>query len=63
METSIQPLKKLTANHLPVILKSNNETRFKIFCIFHHHLQLTEQFTESQAASWMPQQAFSGGFQ
>jgi hypothetical protein len=31
LETSIQPLKKLTANHLPVILKSNTETRFKIF--------------------------------
>jgi hypothetical protein len=31
LETSIQPLKKPTANHLPVILKSNTETRFKYF--------------------------------
>jgi hypothetical protein len=27
LETSIQPLKKPTANHLPVILKSYTETR------------------------------------
>ncbi len=30
-EASIQPVKKPTANHLPVILKSNTETRFKSF--------------------------------
>jgi hypothetical protein len=29
--TSIRPLKKPTANHPPVILKSNIVTRFKIF--------------------------------
>jgi hypothetical protein len=34
-----------------VILKSNTKTRFKNFRIFHHHLRLTQQFTESQAAS------------
>jgi hypothetical protein len=48
--TSSQPLKKLTAIRPPVILKTNTITRFKIFRIFHHHLQLTEQFTQSQAA-------------
>jgi hypothetical protein len=32
------------AYHLP-------ETLFKIILIFHHHLQLTEQFAESQAAA------------
>jgi hypothetical protein len=37
------------ANHLPVILKSRKP--FKIYIIFDHHLLLTEQFTESQAAS------------
>ncbi len=31
LEISIQPLKKPTANHLPVILKSNTETCFKNF--------------------------------
>jgi hypothetical protein len=31
LETSIQPLKKPTANHLPVILKNNTETRFQNF--------------------------------
>jgi hypothetical protein len=40
-----------------------DETSFKFFWIFHHHLRLKEQFTESQAASWMPQQAFWRGFQ
>jgi hypothetical protein len=59
---SIQPLKKPTANHLPVILKMNTETRVKFVWLFHHHLRLTEQFTESQVASWMPQQAFLRGF-
>jgi hypothetical protein len=34
LETSIQPLKKLTANHLPVIFKSNTETRIKNFEFF-----------------------------
>jgi hypothetical protein len=34
LETSIQPLKKPTANHLPVILKSNTETRFNFFLNF-----------------------------
>jgi hypothetical protein len=51
LETSIQLLKKPTANYLPVILKSNTETRLTFFEFFHHHLRLTEQFTESQAAS------------
>jgi hypothetical protein len=46
--TSIQPLKMLPANHLLVIFKRNP---LQIFRIFYHHLQLTEQFTESQAAS------------
>ncbi len=46
-----QHLKKPSANHLPVILKSNTKTRFEIFRIFHHHLPLTQKFTESQAAS------------
>jgi hypothetical protein len=32
--TSIQPLKKPTANHLPGILKSNTKTRLKIFLNF-----------------------------
>ncbi len=58
LETSFQPLKKPIANHLRVILK----TRFKIFGIFYHHLWRTEQFTESQAASCMSQQAFWSGF-
>jgi hypothetical protein len=49
--TSIQPFKKPVANHSPVILKSFIVTNFKICRIFHHHLQLTEQFTESHAAS------------
>jgi hypothetical protein len=31
LETSIQPLKKPTANHLPVILKRNTETSFNFF--------------------------------
>jgi hypothetical protein len=31
LETSIQPLKRPTANHLSVILKSYAETRFKNF--------------------------------
>jgi hypothetical protein len=48
LETSFQPLKKLTANHLPVILKSNAATRFKFFGIFHLHLQLTKQFTDQR---------------
>ncbi len=34
LETSIQPLKKPTASHLPEILKSNTETRFNIFFTF-----------------------------
>jgi hypothetical protein len=34
LETSIQPLKKPTAIHLSVILKRNDETRFKIFLSF-----------------------------
>ncbi len=60
--TSIQPLKKLPANHLHVIFKINP---LKFFRIFYHHLQLTEQFTESHAASWMLQQTFTfwRGFQ
>jgi hypothetical protein len=36
---------------LPVILKSNAVTCFKILRIFDHHLWLTEQFTKSQAVS------------
>ncbi len=30
----------------PLILVNNTVTRFKIFCIFPHHLQLMEQFAE-----------------
>jgi hypothetical protein len=41
---------------MPDILKSNTVTRFKKF-----HIRLTEQFTESQAASCMPQQAICRG--
>jgi hypothetical protein len=63
LETSIQPLKNTSANHLPVILKSNTENRFKICWMFHHHHRITEQFTESHVASWMPHQAFWRGFQ
>ncbi len=50
LETSVQPLKKLTANHLPVIFKSNTEATVKSFGIFHHLLPLTEKFTKSQGA-------------
>jgi hypothetical protein len=56
-------LKRPTANHLSVILKSYAETRFKNFWVFHHHLRLTEHFSESQAAPWMPQHAIWRGFQ
>ncbi len=49
--TQIQALKKLTANHPPVILKSNTATSLKNFGMFEHHLLFLEQFTESQAAS------------
>ena len=62
LETSIQPLKNTSANHLPVILKINIKTRFKIFRNWYHYFHLTEQFTESQAASRMPKQAFWRGF-
>jgi hypothetical protein len=51
LETSIQPLKKPTANHLPVILKSNIETSFKIILNFSPPSPASGQFTDSQAAS------------
>jgi len=50
LETSIQPLKRPTANHLCVILKSSAETRFKNFRVFQHYLRLTEHFSESLVA-------------
>jgi hypothetical protein len=46
--TSIQPLKKPTANHLPVILKSNTETRLnfvEFFTIFSSAYRKVEFFT------------------
>ncbi len=47
LESSNQPLKKPTAHHLLVFLKSNTETRFKFFSIFHYPFRLTQQYTES----------------
>jgi hypothetical protein len=44
--TLIQPLKKPTINHPPVILKSYTVTRAKNFRIFYHHLQLTDHFED-----------------
>jgi hypothetical protein len=50
LETSTQPLKKPTANHLPVILKSNSRMLQK-YLIFSPSSLAYGQFTESQTAS------------
>jgi hypothetical protein len=50
LETSIQPLKKPTANHLLCDFEKLRRNPLQNFLNFYHHLRLTEHFSESQAA-------------